>query len=103
MASKRCPKCSEVKAHSEFSRSRQKPDGLYGWCKVCVKMFREVKPRSQRASARPKAMIRGGQEIVAIGESNFGGQFVRLCGHLLPKQDIRDAIKKMNECMRYLK
>ena len=32
---KRCPQCKAVKASSEFSRSKNRADGLSGWCKEC--------------------------------------------------------------------
>lgn len=35
MTTKRCSKCHESKARSEFSEDRTATDGLQGWCKVC--------------------------------------------------------------------
>ena len=32
---KRCPKCGETKERSEFSRAKERSDGLRGWCKAC--------------------------------------------------------------------
>lgn len=32
---KRCPRCEIEKPHSDFPRSKQTPDGLYGICKDC--------------------------------------------------------------------
>lgn len=33
---KRCPKCGEVRARREFGRNKRTPDGLQGWCKMCM-------------------------------------------------------------------
>lgn len=32
---KKCPKCGEVKPHSEYHKNKSRYDGLAGWCKVC--------------------------------------------------------------------
>lgn len=37
MLKKRCPKCGEDKDTKEFSRNAGRPDGLSGWCKLCMK------------------------------------------------------------------
>jgi len=34
-STKRCPKCESSKPVSEFGVSKQRPDGLRGWCKAC--------------------------------------------------------------------
>jgi hypothetical protein len=32
---KTCSRCREAKEETEFNKDRQKPDGLFGWCKKC--------------------------------------------------------------------
>jgi YHS domain-containing protein len=39
---KRCPKCGEVKALSEFQKNRTRKDGLQVWCKTCINPVHNV-------------------------------------------------------------
>ena len=39
MQTKKCSKCGEVKAVSEFTRDKTKKDGLYSSCKRCTKEY----------------------------------------------------------------
>lgn len=39
MESKRCSKCKEVKALSEFSKDKNHKDGLRSYCKSCQKIY----------------------------------------------------------------
>jgi hypothetical protein len=36
-ASKKCPKCGQVKPRSEFAKHAGKSDGLQAWCRECKK------------------------------------------------------------------
>jgi len=38
METKQCPKCGAVKSVSEFHKHKGRKDGLYCWCKDCVKV-----------------------------------------------------------------
>lgn len=50
---KQCPKCKIKKANAEFSRSRQKKDGLQSWCKCCGKVYR-IKHKTRSRNSRIK-------------------------------------------------
>lgn len=38
---KRCPTCKEIKKTSEFSKARNKKDGLHSQCKLCRKAYNQ--------------------------------------------------------------
>lgn len=38
---KRCSKCNEIKPESEFTKNKNRPDGLTVWCKSCNKKARD--------------------------------------------------------------
>lgn len=44
-----CSKCSEDKVPSEFFKDNNRSDGLTLWCKLCRKIARRGKPRTQNA------------------------------------------------------
>lgn len=69
--------------------------------KICSKCKKDL-PR-RRKIVRPRPMRIYGEEFVAIAESKMGGEFVRIKGSLLPASDISRMMKKMRECLIYLK
>jgi len=42
METKKCSKCGEVKAVSEFNKNKNRKDGLHTYCKKCVKQYYQV-------------------------------------------------------------
>lgn len=49
MEVKRCSRCSEVKPVSEFHRKKSSKDGLFIWCKACVKKQNDKRHSEHRA------------------------------------------------------
>lgn len=60
--SKRCPKCHEAKARSEFHKDSRNKDGLYAYCKECNK----AKARAW-AAANPDKVLARSQRRAAAG------------------------------------
>ena len=57
--SKRCYKCGETKPVSEFSKSRNKPDGIHSECKECMRKYRMIRPfYNILKSAEKRAKVR---------------------------------------------
>ncbi len=51
-----CPKCGVEKPRTEFYKDRSKRDGLYSWCKPCVKDYATKRyannPKKSRAKSK---------------------------------------------------
>ena len=52
---KRCSKCKEVKAFDEFSRESRNKNGLYSWCKECIRVAAIPRQRKYRKNNPEKA------------------------------------------------
>lgn len=56
---KRCPRCGETKARSEFHKDSSAKDGLYGYCKSCnkakAKAWTKANPERAREQARRRS------------------------------------------------
>jgi hypothetical protein len=63
-AVKKCPRCKELRPHSEFGRNRTRPDGLAFYCKRCF--------RSQAAEAYRRKRQRVGFEVRERAETPPG-------------------------------
>lgn len=63
MKTKFCPKCRTNKPISYFYNCHSKPDGLYGWCKVCF----NLKNNSRRDELKEKAIIYKGGKCIRCG------------------------------------
>lgn len=49
---KHCPRCSETKARSEFSKARDRADGLAGWCLACNRAIYAANREARKAQVR---------------------------------------------------
>ncbi len=56
-----------------------------------------------KSKKKPKKLSIAGIDFVSIGKSAFGGEYTNLNGHLLPKNDVKKVIRKLEQCLRYLK
>lgn len=52
---------------------------------------------------RPRSLSFGGEEFLWISESVWGGEYVTVCGSLLPLSDIRKMRDWMERAEVYLK
>jgi hypothetical protein len=55
LGDKRCCKCGETKAMTEFPRQRSDPSGVHAYCKVCKNLYSKVfrfSPKGREAAAK---------------------------------------------------
>lgn len=53
---KRCPQCGKEKQFIDFNYNSASPDGYYGWCRDCVKLYRK---RYNKNPPRRKSKMSG--------------------------------------------
>jgi hypothetical protein len=70
---KKCSKCGEVKPESEFTRNKNRPDGLTVWCKTCNKKARDsyYLKNKDKIKKRVKAFREENKEHVLTQSKNY--------------------------------
>jgi Recombination endonuclease VII len=73
VSEKRCTKCSEVKAATEFYKAPRNKDGLQSWCKPCHngRMKEIAKENPDRHNARQRAWRAANPEKVKEARSRY--------------------------------